>query len=96
MTYSYDSWHIQRTLRDPIVPNAEMGEFGTGVMRLMSLLVDDDKSIRIYSCALKLEHGHHVWADDPGAMLLHRLQLDRFIYLQSDGGPVNWALDHCS
>jgi hypothetical protein len=87
LAYSYNGWHFQRTLREPFMPNAAIGEPGAGTMRPHSMLVDDEQTIRIYSSSSKLEHGHHVWGDDPGAILLHRLRLDGFIYLESDGGP---------
>ena len=55
-------------------------------MRPISLLVHEHQ-IRIYSSASSLEHGHHVAGDDPGALLMHRLRLDGFVYLESTGGP---------
>ena len=87
LAYSYNGWHFQRTLREPLIHNAPTGELGAGTVRPHSMIVDDDQAIRIYSSSSKLEHGHHLAGDDPGAILLHRLRLDGFVYLESDGGP---------
>ena len=91
LSYSYDGWHFQRSLREPFIPNAPTGELGAGIMRPMSMIVDDEQTIRIYSSASKLEHGYHIrlgdWEKDLGALLMHRLRLDGFMYLESAGGP---------
>ena len=87
LSYSYNGWHFQRTLREPFIPNAPTGELGAGTMRPMSMIVDDDQTIRIYSSASKLEHGYHIMGTDLGALLMHRLRLDGFMYLESAGGP---------
>ena len=87
IAYSYNGWHFQRTLREPFIPNAETGQLGAGVVRPHSMIVDEEQTIRIYSSSSKLEHGHHLYGDDPGAILMHRLRLDGFVYLESDGGP---------
>ena len=86
-TYSYNGWHFQRALRDPLIPNAEMGQLGAGTMRPTSMLVDDSKNIRIYSSASMYEHGYHLTGEDKGAVILFRLRLDGFVYLQSNAGP---------
>ena len=56
-------------------------------MRPMSMIIDDDQCIRIYSSASKLEHGYHIQGADLGAHVMHRLRLDGFMYLESAGGP---------
>ena len=100
LTYSYNGWHFQRTLRDPIMPNPGIGQPGNGVMRPHCLLVHDDE-IRIYSSSSSLEHGYHIQpfmgrerksvgpalGKDHGALLMHRLRLDGFMYIQSNAGP---------
>ena len=86
LSYSYNGWHFQRSLREPFIPNAPTGELGTGIMRPMSMIVDDDQCIRIYSSASKLEHGYHIQGTDLGALVMHRLRLDGFMYLESAGG----------
>ena len=86
LSYSYNGWHFQRSLREPFIPNAPTGELGAGIMRPMSMIVDDDQCIRIYSSASKLEHGYHIQGTDLGALVMHRLRLDGFMYLESAGG----------
>jgi hypothetical protein len=61
------------------------------------MVLDDAQTIRIYSSASKLEHGHHIEGTDLGALLMHRLRLDGFMYLESAGGqgilgtrPLYW------
>ncbi len=97
LSYSYNGWHFQRSLREPFIPNAPTGELGAGIMRPMSMIVDDDQCIRIYSSASKLEHGYHIQGTDLGALVMHRLRLDGFMYLESAGGagilgtrPIFW------
>ena len=87
LSYSYNGWHFQRSLREPFMPNAPTGELGAGTMRPISMIVDDEQTIRIYSSASKLEHGYHIWGRDLGALLMHKLRLDGFTYLESAGGP---------
>ncbi len=100
LTYSYNGWHFQRTLREPFMPNPGPGEPGAGVMRPHCLFVDDDDQIRIYSSSSSLEHGYHIddfvgrqrivgtaEGKDHGAILMHKLRLDGFVYLQSNAGP---------
>ena len=88
LAYSYNGWHFQRTVRQPLFPNPEFGAPGAGTLRPISLLVHD-RQIRIYSSASFLEHGHHVAGHDPGALLMHRLRLDGFVYLESTGAAPN-------
>ena len=78
---------LRRSLREPFIPDAPTGEIGAGIMRPMSMVVDDEQSIRIYSSASKLEHGYHIQGTDLGALVMHRLRLDGFTYLESVGGP---------
>jgi hypothetical protein len=90
LVYSYNGWHFQRTLREPFIPNAPTGQYGAGVLHPTTLMVDDEQSIRIYSSSSKVEHGYHDWLGDwetdLGAILMHRLRLDGFMYLESVGG----------
>ena len=91
LSYSYNGWHFQRSLREPFIPNGPTGELGAGIVRPISMIVDDEQTIRIYSSSSKLEHGYHIehghWEKDLGALLMHKLRLDGFMYLESAGGP---------
>ena len=100
LAYSYNGWHFQRSLREAFMPNTAPGELGGGVVRPHCMLVDDDDQIRIYSSSSSLEHGYHIHdhigrkrvigpgeGKDKGAILMHRLRLDGFFYLQSNAGP---------
>ena len=86
LAYSYNGWHFQRTLREPFIPNAAPGEIGAGLVRPTTLIIDEKPNIRIYSSSSKLEHGYHLVGDDRGAIIMHRLRLDGFMYLQSNAG----------
>ncbi len=85
LAYSRNGWHFQRGLREPFMHNAEPGEFGAGCLQPASLIIDDEERIRIYSSATKYEHGVPTPGD--GAIILHTLRRDGFLYLQSIGGP---------
>ena len=100
LAYSYNGWHFQRSLRDPFMPNTTHGELGSGLVRPHCMLVDDAPQIRIYSSSSSLEHGYHIddhigrkriegpaEGKDHGALLMHKLRLDGFFYLQSNAGP---------
>ena len=91
LSYSYNGWHFQRSLREPLLPNAPTGDLGAGIMRPMSMIVEEKQGIRIYSSSSKLEHGYHIergdWERDLGALLMHGLRLDGFMYVESAGGP---------
>ena len=88
LAYSYDGWHFNRGLRDTFIANSAPGEYGAGCILPTSMVVTESE-IRFYSCANRLEHS--VWSDelgvDQGAMLMHRLRVDGFVYLQAEGGP---------
>ena len=88
LAYSYDGWHFNRSLRDTFIANSAPGEYGAGCI-LPTSMVATESEIRFYSCANRLEHS--VWSDelgvDQGAMLMHRLRVDGFVYLQAEGGP---------
>jgi hypothetical protein len=88
LAYSYNGWHFQRALRKRFLPIFEPGEFGYGCIFPSSMVVTNDKKIRIYSSASKAEHGQiHSHPDlGLGALLLHELRLDGFSYLESPGG----------
>lgn len=85
LTYSRNGWHFQRGLREPFIPNAEPGEYGAGCLQPSSMLIDEEERIRIYSSATKFEHGVPIPGD--GAITLHTMRRDGFVYLQSVGGP---------
>ena len=100
LVYSYNGWYMQRSIRDPFIPNTAPGQLGGGLIRPHCLLVDDDDRIRIYSSSSRVEHGYHIsdyigrksiegpgTGKDKGAILMHRLRLDGFFYLQSNAGP---------
>ena len=87
LAYSLNGWHFQRTLRDPFIPNSAPGEHGSGCIYPSSMVVDGD-TIRIYSSASRGEHAQ-VLADTEnrqGAILLHTLRRDGFVYLEPAGG----------
>ena len=85
LTYSKNGWHFQRTLREPLFSNEDLSQFGGGCIYPSSMIMDDKKCIRVYSGASKPEHG--ILKKGSGALLLHRLRLDGFIYLETGGGP---------
>lgn len=85
LTYSRNGWYFQRTLRELFFSNEDPDQFGGGCIYPSSMLVDDEKRIRIYSSASKPEHG--IVRKSSGAILLHKLRLDGFMYLESRGGP---------
>ena len=87
LAYSLNGWHFQRTLRDPFIANGAPGEHGSGCVYPSSMVVDGD-TIRIYSIASRGEHAL-VLADTEnrqGAILLHTLRRDGFVYLEPAGG----------
>ncbi|MCD6334975.1 MAG: hypothetical protein J7M27_06545 [Candidatus Latescibacteria bacterium] len=95
LTFSRNGWHFQRTLRESFIANSSPGEYGAGCIYPSSIVVDRDDGIRIYSSASKVEHG--ILTHGAGAILLHTLRLDGFVYLQSQGGagrlgtrPLYW------
>jgi len=87
LAYSYNGWHFQRTLRTPFLPNGAPGEHGSGCVYPYSLVPDGD-ALRIYSSASKGEHGQMRMnpASRQGAILLHTLRRDGFVYLEPPGG----------
>ena len=100
LAYSYNGWHMIRSIRKPFIPNTSPGELGGGVIRPIHMLVDDDDQIRIYSSSSSYEHGFHIWdfngrqrvagpgaGKDLGAILLHKLRLDGFFYVETNAGP---------
>ena len=97
LAYSYDGWHFNRGLRDTFIANAAPGEYGAGCILPTSMVVTESE-IRFYSCANRLEHS--VWSDElgvkQGAMLMHRLRVDGFVYLQAEGGHRISGLAPCS
>ena len=87
LSYSLNGWHFQRTVREPFLPNAEPGEYGAGCIYPSSLIVDGD-AMRIYSSASVGEHAQTVASPESrnGAILLHTLRKDGFVYLEPPGG----------
>ena len=87
LSYSPNGWHFQRTLREPLIPNSEAGEHGAGCVYTSSMVIDGD-TIRLYSSASKGEHRQ--FPPDPamreGAILLHTMRRDGFVYLEPPGG----------
>ncbi len=86
LAYSYDGWHFQRGLRDSFLGNAAPGRIGAGCLLPCSLIVTE-KEIRLYSCATAKEHA--IFEDDSpqkSAILMHRLRLDGFVYLDAPSG----------
>ena len=87
LSYSYDGWHFNRGLRDAFIANAAPGEFGAGCI-LPSSMVVTDSEIRFYSCASRLEHAlfSEKQGVKQGAILMHRMRRDGFVYLETRGG----------
>ena len=83
LTYSRDGWHFQRGLREAFMPNADPGQLGAGCLYPCCMVLDDEDTIRIYSNAVRHEHGFRVPGD--GGILLHTLRRDGFVYLESAG-----------
>lgn len=87
LSYSYNGRQFQRTLRDPFMPNAAPGEHGSGCIYPYSVIPDGD-NLRIYSSAAKGEHAQFrsMPASRQGALLLHNLRRDGFVFLEPSGG----------
>ncbi len=89
LAYSYDGWHFQRGLRDPLIANPSPGQYGAGCILPTSMVVTGSQ-IRLYSCAMRMEHA--IFDEELGpqeaAILLHRLRLDGFVYLETCGGDA--------
>jgi hypothetical protein len=99
LAYSHNGWHFQRTVREPFLANGEPGTHGAGCIYPSSLVPVADE-LRLYSSAAKGEHGQirRNPASRQGAILLHRLRRDGFVFLAPDGGagevatrPLQWA-----
>lgn len=82
--YSFDGWHWQRGIRDPLVPNGEPGDPDGGCLQPSSMVQLDDGSLRIYASTSRHEHGH--CPPDDGYIVAYSLRRDGFAYLESDGG----------
>jgi hypothetical protein len=87
LAYSYNGWHFQRTSREPFMPNAAPGQYGAGCI-YPSSVVPDGNVLRIYSSAAIGEHAQIRGgpASRQGAILLHTLRRDGFVYLEPDAG----------
>ncbi len=88
LAYSYNGWHFQRTTRDPFLATSDPGAHGAGCIYPYSVVAVGDH-LRIYSSAAKGEHAQIRMnpASRQGAILLHTLRRDGFVYLQPEGGP---------
>lgn len=89
LTYSQDGVRFQRGLRESFIARNAMGEPGGGAIQASSLVETDDE-IRIYSASSKLEHGRRREGEkrgvqDSGAILVHTLRKDGFMYLTDRG-----------
>lgn len=87
LSYSYNGWHFQRTVREPLLANSSPGEHGAGCIYVSSL-VQTPEVIRLYSSSSKSEHAvaHGGKEAHQSALLLHELRPDGFVYLQPEGG----------
>ncbi len=87
LAYSYDGLHWNRSLRNSFIPNASPGEVGFGCILPSSMILTDNE-IRFYSSASIPEHA--VYDDslglNNGAILMHRMRIDGFVYLECPGG----------
>ena len=90
LAYSYDGRHFQRGLRDPLIDNTPPGSIGAGCILPSSMIVTDDE-IRLYSCAGTTEHALYDEQHGPlkSAILMHRLRLDGFVYLDAGRGEAS-------
>lgn len=88
LSYSYNGWHFQRTVRDPFIPNADPDQHGAGCIYTSSMIVNNPSAIRLYSSSSKGEHAVARGGKDAhqSALLLHELRPDGFVYLEPEGG----------
>jgi hypothetical protein len=93
LVYSYDGLNWLRGPRTPILPRAEMPEFGWAGHYGSGLVVGPDDDIRIYSSAYRLEHGEFDMQreffarnEGDGALRTYQMRKDGFAYLESAGG----------
>jgi hypothetical protein len=87
LAYSHNGWHFQRALREPFLATAEPERHGSGCIYPYSI-VPVGEELRIYSSAARGEHGQIRLnpASRQGAILLHTLRRDGFVYLEPPGG----------
>lgn len=87
LSYSHNGWHFQRTVREPFLANSAPGHHGSGCIYPYSIVPDGD-SLRIYSSASKGEHAQIRSQPESkqGAILLHSLRRDGFVFLEPEGG----------
>lgn len=83
LAYSLNGWHFQRCLRDPLIPNGEIGQPDSGCV-YPSFLLQKDNELWIYASACTHEHGYI--PQGSGSLLAYRLRKDGFVYLQSGNG----------
>jgi hypothetical protein len=90
--YSYDGLYWIRGPRTRMLPRAELGEFGCHGHYGSGLLVGPDNVIRLYSQAIRVEHGdidnqRKFWGSGEGdsAMRIYNLRKDGFACLASLG-----------
>jgi hypothetical protein len=84
LSYSLNGWHFQRGLRETFMQNADPGQLGGGCLYPCCMVLDDEETIRIYSNAVRHEHGFQLPGD--AGIVLHTLRRDGFTYLESSGG----------
>ena len=82
LTYSYTGDGFNRAFHQPFIGRNERGEHGGGCIYVSSMVVDPQNTIRFYSGGSKAEHFGNQHLTD-GALLLHTLRLDGFVYLES-------------
>jgi hypothetical protein len=89
LTYSYDGVRFQRGLREPFIPNNEIGMPGAGII-YPTCMLERDGELWIYSASRYFLHGSWDFeAERPKSpLLLHTMRRDGFTYLASRG---HWA-----
>ena len=92
LAYSYDGVYWLRGPRTPMLPLAELGEYGCYGHYCSALVVGPDDVMRIYSLAIRVEHGDinnqkKFWRQGQGdaAMRVYTLRKDGFACLASVG-----------
>lgn len=88
LTYSYDGSHFNRASYDAFIPRNPLGEHGGGCIYSSCMFVDKENTVRIYSGGSKAEHFQNQNLAD-AALMLHKLRLDGFMYLESVSRTAN-------
>ena len=92
LVFSYDGIRFSRGLRKPFLKRNPQPEFGCSQIRPCSI-IETESEIRIYSEGHRAEHGRErssqrQYTEPLGAMILHTLRKDGWMYLRSRG---DWA-----